>query len=324
MQRVAEGVQQLEIPMRHNPLGKTYSYLLEEARTLIDTGVPTGQAFEALEEQLGRAGLRVSDLERVIVTHMHTDHVGLVGRIRERADVRVIAHEEALKVQGLWAERRETIYEDIKSEIVMFGGRDFLGIFSRFENALRKPRWKLDVDETLGDGDLLELEGSTLRAIWTPGHAREHVCLHDAEREILYSGDHVLPKITSHISHHTFVEGNPLEDYLDALNRIRDLPVKLVLPGHERTFQDLSGRISQLEAHHERRCNEIKESLQAGEKTVFDISALISWDSRPWPEMKFWTKRMAAAETYAHLVYMRNRGEVDESLRGGLLYYSPV
>jgi glyoxylase-like metal-dependent hydrolase (beta-lactamase superfamily II) len=88
MQKIAEGVLQLEIPMRHTPLGKTYSYLLEEARTLIDTGVPTGNAFAALEEQLGKAGLRVSDLERIIVTHMHTDHIGLVGRIKEESDVR--------------------------------------------------------------------------------------------------------------------------------------------------------------------------------------------------------------------------------------------
>lgn len=132
MQRVAEGVHQLEIPMRHNPLGKTYSYLLEEARTLIDTGVPTGQALTALEEQIGSVGLRVSDLERVIVTHMHTDHIGLVDKIREKADVTVLAHEESLRIQRLWAEMRETIYDDLRSEIVMFGGRDFLGILNRF------------------------------------------------------------------------------------------------------------------------------------------------------------------------------------------------
>ena len=321
MQKVAEGVLQLEIPMRHNPLRKTYSYLLEEARTLIDTGVPTGDAFAALEEQLGKAGLRVSDLERIIVTHMHTDHIGLVGRIKEKSDVRVYAHEEALKVQKLWAEMQDKAYDEIRSEIVMLGGSGFLKIFSQFESAIRRPRWRMEVDETIKDGALLELEGSTLRAIWTPGHSPEHICLHDAKRKILYSGDHVLPKITSHISHHTFMEGDPLRDYVESFDRIRDLPVELVLPGHERSFEDLSGRISELESHHERRCCEIKEALRAGERTVFEVSARISWDSNPWPEMRFWTKRMAAAETYAHLVYLRNRGEVKESLREGVLNY---
>jgi glyoxylase-like metal-dependent hydrolase (beta-lactamase superfamily II) len=322
MIRVAEGVHQLEIPMRHNPLGKTYSYLLEEARTLIDTGVPTGDAYAALKEQLGAAGLRVSDLERIIVTHMHTDHIGLVERIREKADVRVIAHEEAVRIQRRWAEMRETAGDEIRSEIALLGGRGFLRVLSQLENVVRSPRWRLDIDDTIEDGATLELEGSRLRAIWTPGHSREHVCLHDAERRVLFSGDHVLPKITSHISHHTFMEGDPLGEYLAALEKVRYLPVNLVLPGHEWSFQDLSGRVSELEAHHERRCGEIVRSLGSGGKNVFEVSSTISWDSKPWPEMEFWTKRMAAAETYAHLVYLRNLGRVREELREGVLIYS--
>jgi glyoxylase-like metal-dependent hydrolase (beta-lactamase superfamily II) len=307
--------------MRRNPLGKTYSYLLEEARTLIDTGVPTGDAFAALEEQLGTSGLRVSNLKRIVVTHMHTDHIGLVSRIKEKSNIRVYAHEEAVRVQKLWAEMEDKVYDEIRSEIVMLGGSGFLKIFNQFESAIRRPRWGMEVDETIEDGDLLELEGSTLRAIWTPGHSPEQLCLYDEKRKILYSGDHVLPKITSHISHHTFMEGDPLRDYMESLDRVRDLQVELVLPGHECSFQDLSGRISELETHHERRCGEIKEALRAGERTVFEVSARISWDSNPWPEMRFWTKRMAAAETYAHLVYLRNMGEVTESVREGVLNY---
>lgn len=322
MKRVAEGVHQLEIPMRHNPLGKTYSYLLDEARTLIDTGVPTGDAYTALEEQLEAVGMQVSDLERIIVTHMHTDHIGLVERIRERADVQVVAHVEAVRIQRRWAEMRENAGEKIRSEIELLGGSGFLRVFSQLENAVRRPQWRLEVDETIEDGDLLELEGSRLRTIWTPGHSREHVCLHDAERKILFSGDHVLPKITSHISHHTFMEGDPLGEYLAALEKVRDLPVELVLPGHEWSFRDLSGRVSELEAHHERRCGEIMSSLGSGGRNVFEISSTVSWDSKPWPEMEFWTKRMAAAETYAHLIYLRNLGRVCEKLRDGVLIYS--
>jgi len=97
--------------------------------------------------------------------------------------------------------------------------------------------------------------------------------------------------------------------------------VKTVLPGHERIFHDLAGRISALEAHHERRCGEIIAKLREGAETVFEVSSVISWDSRPWNEMAFWTKRMAAAETYAHLIYLRNREKVEENLRDGVLVY---
>ena len=179
-------------------------------------------------------------------------------------------------------------------------------------------------DETIADGAHLRLGGTSLKALWTPGHAREHLCLHDADRELLFSGDHVLPKITSHISHHTFIEGDPLTDYLKALDRVRDLSVKTVLPGHERIFHNLSGRVSELEAHHERRCGEILAALKGGAKTVFEVSSVVSWDSQPWDNMAFWTKRMAAAETYAHLVYLINGEKAAERLHEGVLEYEAV
>ncbi len=321
MREIAEGVHQLEIPMRRNPLGKTYSYLLSDAGTLIDTGIPSDDGLDALKAQLSTLSLGVSDIEKIIVTHMHTDHVGLIDRIQEKTAVTVLALEEAVNVQRQWDKARETAFEDTRDEISAWGGSEFLKLFSQYEHVFRRPRWKLKINETIADGERLRLGSSSLEALWTPGHAREHLCLHDAEKEILFSGDHVLPKITSHISHHTHLEGDPLGDYLDSLDRVRDLPVKTVLPGHERTFYDLAGRVSALEAHHERRCGEIIGALRGGAETVFDVSSIISWDSRPWNEMAFWTKRMAAAETYAHLIYLRKRERVEERLRDGVLVY---
>ncbi len=108
---------------------------------------------------------------------------------------------------------------------------------------------------------------------------------------------------------------------MESLDRIRDLPVKTVLPGHERIFHDLAGRVSDLEVHHERRCGEIIMALKRGGRTVFDVSSVVSWDSQPWERMAFWTKRMAAAETYAHLTYLRNRERVVERRRDGILEF---
>jgi glyoxylase-like metal-dependent hydrolase (beta-lactamase superfamily II) len=324
MREIAEGVHQLEIPMRRNPLGKTYSYLLQDAGALIDTGIPSDEGVDALERQLSTLGLRVSDIEKIFVTHMHTDHVGLIDRIRKKSSVSVVALEEAVKVQRQWDEMRETAFEDTKSEIAAWGGGRFLKLFSQYEHVFRRPRWKLGIDETIADGDVLSLGDTSLEALWTPGHAREHLCLLYAEKEILFSGDHVLPKITSHISHHTYLEGDPLAEYLKALDRVRNLPVKTVLPGHERIFHDLSGRVSELEDHHARRCGEILAALSGGAKTVFDVSSVVYWDSQPWERMAFWTKRMAAAETYAHLVYLMNMDKVAERVNDRVLEYEAL
>ncbi|MEE8354994.1 MAG: MBL fold metallo-hydrolase [Candidatus Bathyarchaeia archaeon] len=324
MLEIADGVYQLKMPMRRNPLGKTYSYLLRDAGTLIDTGIPSDDGLDALENQLSTLGLAITDIEKILVTHMHTDHVGLINRIQQKTAVTVMALEEAVSVQRLWDENRETAFEDTRAEIVAWGGSDFLERFSQYEHVFRRPRWRLKIDETIADGEHLRLGSHSLEALWTPGHAREHMCLLDAEKEILFSGDHVLPKITSHISHHTNSDGDPLRDYLESLDRVRDLKVKAVLPGHEKPFHDLAGRVSALEAHHERRCGEIIAKLRGGAETVFEVSSVVSWDSRPWIEMVFWTKRMAAAETYAHLIYLRNRDMVEERSKDGVLVYSAV
>lgn len=322
--RIAEGIRQLKIPMRYNPLGHTYSYLLLDAATLIDTGVGTGAARSALDEQLKEAGLETSDIERVILTHLHRDHMGLADYVRLKSGAKVSAHEKALEVLKERTVRGGDRYDKARSELRALGGGKLIKILSRFERAFRQRPEPFQLDETLADGDMLELKGSKLKVIWTPGHAPEHICLLDGDRRLLFSGDHVLPRITSHISLHTYENADPLADFLNSLKKLKGLPVDLVLPAHEHVFKDLENRIDQLELHHEKRCREILNALERGEQTVFQVSANVSWDSDPWARMSIWTKRMAATETLAHLVYMRNTGKVEERVEDGVLYYRLV
>ena len=322
MLEIAEGVFQLEIPIRRNTQRKTYSYLFKDAGTLIDTGIQNEAAFDALVAQLSNLSLEISDIHKIFVTHMHMDHVGLISRIQEKTSVTVVALKEADDVLRQWKNTLETAFEDTQIEISTWGGNKFLEDYHKYEHVFRRPRWKLKIDEKLADRECFYIDTHYLQAFWTPGHAREHLCLYDAEKEIFFSGDHVLPNITSHISHHIKFEGDPLKDYLKSLYKIRDLPTKTVLPGHERIFYDLAGRVSSLMTHHEGRCEDIIAALKGGAETVFGVSSVISWNSRPWNEMQFWTKRMAAAETYAHLIYLRNQERAEERIRDGVLVYA--
>ncbi len=299
--QVADGVHQFKVPMRHNPLGYTYSYFLKESKTLIDAGIPDWGSFNALEKQLSEQGTRVKDLERIIITHMHNDHVGLIEYIRQSVDVETLAHRVAEERQQEQIRIYKEMYRNTSEELQLMGGGSFQQFLSRFEHAFREDPEPLRLDKLLEDGDTLDLAGMKLKVIWTPGHAAEHICLHDADRRILFSGDHVLPKITSHVSLHTWEKRDPLGDYLNSLNKVKDLPVDLILPGHEANFTDLRSRVAQLFKHHEARLGEVNLALKSGKSTVFDVASAIHWDSRPWPLMDFWTKRMAAAETYAHL-----------------------
>ena len=322
MRKMAEGVYQIEVPMRHNPLGYTYSYLLRDAATLIDTGVGTRDAFDSLEEQARTAGMELTDIKRIIPTHLHGDHIGLVDTVRRLSGAKVYAHRTAIERQQESHARDVDMYSETRNETKLLGGSKYLDFLRRFESSFRGRMRSMDIDEPLEDGQILELEGSTLKVYWTPGHAREHICLHDEEKRILYAGDHVLPKITPHVSLRSHLEGDPLGDYIESLEKLRGLDVETVLPAHQYVFKDLNGRISEMHLHHKSRCEEMKKAIGDGRSTVFEISAQVSWDSRPWPEMEFWTKRMAARETLAHLVYLRNRGELDEEVVKGVLYYS--
>lgn len=318
---IAEGLWQLRIPMRTSSLGYTCSYLLVDAATLIDTGVGTDEARSALKEQLRGAGLKVSEIERVIITHLHHDHVGLVGYIKSASGAEIYAHqraEEILKFRTNFSKRR---YDEAQREVRTLGESPSPNPLNRYVPVFRSQSTPYSIDKTLSDGEPLKLKGWTLRVFWTPGHASEHICLYDAERRLLFSGDHILSRITPHISLHTYEDADPLGDYLNSLEKLRGLPVELVLPAHEHIIRDLEGRIEEIYRHHEERCNEIKTALKEGERTVYQISSQISWNTRPWPLMTSGTRRMAAAETLAHLVYLRNRGEIEERVSDDVLYY---
>ena len=320
--QVADDVHQFKVPMRHNPLGYTYSYFHKESKTLIDAGIPDWDSLNSLEKQLDEQGTRLKDLERIIITHMHNDHVGLIDYIRQSVNVETIAHRVAEERQQEQIRIYKEMYRNTSEELQLMGGGSFQQFLSRFEHAFSEDPEPLRLDKLLEDGDTIDLAGMKVKVIWTPGHAAEHICLHDANRRILFSGDHVLPKITSHVSLHTWEKRDPLGEYLDSLNKVKDLPVDLILPGHEANFTDLRSRVAQLFKHHEARLAEVKEALRNEKSTVFDVAGAIHWDSRPWPIMDFWTKRMAATETYAHIIYLRNKGEVRESSEDSILHYS--
>jgi len=320
--QVADGVHQFKVPMRHNPLGYTYSYLLRDSMTLIDAGIPSWDAFSALDRQLSELGTRVKDLERVVITHMHNDHVGLIDYLREHADFKTLAHRIAEERQLEQIRVYKDIYRNTSEELQLMGGGSFQQFLNRFEHAFKEDPKPLRLDKLLEDDDTLDLVGASLKVIWTPGHAAEHICLHDAKRRILFSGDHILPKITSHISLHTWEKRDPLSDYIKSLDKVKDLPVDLILPGHESNFTNLPARVAQLKQHHQARLDEVRAALRGRKSTVFEVAGIIHWDSRPWILMDFWTKRMAATETYAHLTYLRNKGEITETNEDGILQYN--
>jgi glyoxylase-like metal-dependent hydrolase (beta-lactamase superfamily II) len=160
----------------------------------------------------------------------------------------------------------------------------------------------------LADGETLHLAGAAYQVIWTPGHADYHLCLL-REDGLFIAGDHILPRITPNIGLYPNSRANPLRDYFASLARVRDLPARLVLPGHGHPFSDLAARVDELRLHHEERAAQTLALLAArpdGADAYTLASDLFGGRLRNADDHRF-----ALAETLAHLEDLRAQGQVE-------------
>jgi glyoxylase-like metal-dependent hydrolase (beta-lactamase superfamily II) len=129
----------------------------------------------------------------------------------------------------------------------------------------------------------------------------------DGAERVLFSGDHVLPRITSNVGLYPYSRDDPLGDFLDALRAVRKLPVTRVLPAHGDPFDDLPGRVDQILAHHEDRLRATLDAIGDAERDAYAICRTMFPVLRSAHEERF-----ALAETLAHLRYLERRGKVRE------------
>lgn len=166
-------------------------------------------------------------------------------------------------------------------------------------------------DREIVPGELLELPGRRLRAIWTPGHTPGHVCLHLEETHPaqlpgngrLFSGDHLLPQITPHIGLYEDPDDatvtDPLGDYLDSLERVGRLAPAEVLPAHQHAFADAPSRVGELLTHHEERLTGLRTLLSAP-LTPWQLAERMEWN-RPWDQIPYGSRNIAVSEAEAHV-----------------------
>jgi glyoxylase-like metal-dependent hydrolase (beta-lactamase superfamily II) len=294
----------------------TLAYLVSGDRgaTLVDTGWPTAAGWDSLASGIRLTGHDVTDIRHVLVTHAHPDHLGMAGRVREASGALVAMHPaEAEAVHGLrragplpsmaaWLRARGFPAAEADEILQVIGGSD--GWKS----------WQAEPDALIGDGSL-PVAGLALRAIWTPGHTPGHLCFHDEERDLLLTGDHVLPKISPHVAHDQDPgQGDggpdPLGDYLASLDMLTRYDPAAVLPAHEFRFAGLGARLTALLAHHRARLAEIEQvaAREPGAST-WSIAGLLAW-SRGWERTRGMQRRAAVSETLAHLVHLSRQGRV--------------
>jgi glyoxylase-like metal-dependent hydrolase (beta-lactamase superfamily II) len=272
---------------------------------LVDAGWNTDEAWTTLSDGLAIAGGSISDVRAVLVTHIHPDHYGLAGRIRETSGAWIGLHpDDAIMLKSRYG-NTDQLLENMTRLLVDSGvPADKLPDLTMASMRLKAMVTMAEPDVYFEDGKSVDLPGWNLQTIWTPGHSPGHTCFYSQDRRLLLSGDHVLPRITPNISVHTQQPSNPLGDFLASLLKVQNLGAEEVLPGHEYRFSDLAGRLDELIQHHADRLDEI-ESVLGGHpgSTAWDITLRLHW-SRPWDQIESFMQRQANGETLAHCVLL--------------------
>jgi glyoxylase-like metal-dependent hydrolase (beta-lactamase superfamily II) len=324
VERVRPGLWSIPVPL---PIVLRYVlvYAFETDRGvyIVDAGWNTDEAFEALSEGLGRGGFEMSDVRGVMVTHIHPDHYGLAGRIRETSGAWIALHPaDAVLIHDRYEEPRDLL-EQMTAFLRRLGAP--ASEIEELRNASMPVRPFVDFakpDVLLRDGQRPDIPGWELTAVWTPGHSPGHLCFWEPANQLMFTGDCVLPRITPNVNLNPQTGDDPLGDYLRSLERLGTYDAE-GLPAHEWRFGSLRDRTRELLEHHEQRFREVVAAIRDGYSTAWEITPRMEW-SRPWDDVDKFTRRAAIGEALAHLRTLEVRGVVrevfDEPSRWELLH----
>lgn len=318
LQQVAPGIYWLRMPLPFE-LDHINLYLLEdnhngqEGFAVIDTGIGTSRSeelWDALLETLGKP------ITKVIVTHLHPDHIGMAGYLVEKFRVPLfMSQAEYFTARAISAGARGASDWQDDEYLVRCGMTP-----EYVENASKNRKQGKGVGQVIRPIPLqfYRLQADEVIAIgehdWQVyigrGHSPEHVCLYNSETKTLISGDHVLPGISPNIGvYSTEPDANSLQMYLDTLPQFTQLPEDtLVLPSHKRPFYGLHTRVNELLSHHHEHLDNLREFCQLG-KTIEQCLPVLFKRKLTDHNLFF-----ALAEAYSHLNYLYFAGECSREI----------
>lgn len=314
VERVRPGLWSVPVPIPNNPLRYVLVYVFDTDRGpyLVDAGWNTDEAFDTLSAGLAHAGFDIADVQGVLVTHIHPDHYGLAGRVRETSGAWIALHPaDAALIQDRYLDTADLL-ERMGALLRRVGAPEpELASLQNASMPVLPFVTAIAPDILMEDGDKPEIPGWDVLAIWTPGHSPGHTCFWEAGDRLMLTGDHVLPRITPNIPFHPQAGADPLGDFLRSLERLRDYDADEVLPAHEHRFVGLADRVDELRLHHEQRFVEVVSAISEGITTGWDIASRMRW-SRPWDRIEGFMRRAAVGEALAHLRALQERGVVRE------------
>jgi glyoxylase-like metal-dependent hydrolase (beta-lactamase superfamily II) len=327
-EEIIPGLARISLPLPNNSLGSvnTYAVMSADGLRLIDCGWDAEEVYAALADELYHLGVQVNDIREILITHAHSDHIGLAERLKRVTDARLLLHR--LDAVSRWTEPSERLRMVAETERWLQANgmpQEEWDVIIRVMRSrpIRIPTYRPDL--LLEGGEVLDWRPFRFEVIWTPGHSAGLVCLYERQHQILLSSDHVLEGISPNIAYSAQHTGDPLDAYLHSLRLVRDLPVALVLPGHGAPFSDLTGRVDALEQHHEERLQAILDVVARQEgQNAYAIASQLPWrgSAGGWQQLQPFDRLAALSETLAHVQYLTNQGRVHRREEDGTVVVS--
>jgi glyoxylase-like metal-dependent hydrolase (beta-lactamase superfamily II) len=314
----AAGIHRLAIPTPF-AVGRVNVYLIEdEPLTLVDAGPNSGTSFDELQRGIAGLGHELGDIELVILTHQHIDHLGLVSLVAAHSGAEVAAIDAAVPfVENFSVEAQAD--DDFARETMLRHGipEDVVSALTSVSRAFRAWGARAEVTRVLRDGEAIGFRDRTLHVHHRPGHSPTDTVFHDRDRRILIAADHLLGHISSNPLITRPPEGSDerpqaLVTYLDSLARTREMDVELVLPGHGDPVTDHRGLIDERFALHRRRADKIHRLLTERPRTAYEVAQAL------WGNIAVTQAYLTLSEVLGHVDLLLNDGRVREVKRDGL------
>lgn len=318
LQEVAEGLFWLRMPLPFE-LDHINLYLLEdnqdgqEGFALIDTGIGTRKTEELWDRLLD---ILAKPITKVIVTHLHPDHIGMAGYLVDKYRIPLyMSQAEYFTARALTAgSSGASDWQD--DEYLVRCGMSENYVHDAKKNRNDKNGLKQIIRPIplqfyrLQEGDKLRIGVNTWRVYIGRGHSPEHICLFNADTNILISGDHILPNISPNIGvYSTEPDANSLKLYLDTLPQFTQLPLDtMVLPSHKQPFYGLHTRVNELISHHHTHLDNLRIFCEQG-KTIEQCLPVLFKRKLNSHNLFF-----AIAEAFSHLNYLYFEGEFSREL----------
>jgi glyoxylase-like metal-dependent hydrolase (beta-lactamase superfamily II) len=312
----AHGIHRIAIPTPF-AVGRVNLYLIEDdPLTLVDAGPNSGTSLDELDRQLRALGRSIPDIERIVITHQHIDHIGLVNIVATRSGAEVVALDRLVPFVANYAEEAAE-EDDYAGEVMLRHGipEDVTRALQAVSLAFRAWGSRADIAHVVREGEMLEFAGRSLEVHFRPGHSPTDTVFLDRERSLLLGGDHLL----AHISSNPLISRprgrRALIEYVESLERTRDMQLDLVLPGHGDPIDEHVGLIDDRLRLHRRRADKIHRLIAERPRTAYEVAQAM------WGNIAVTQAFLTLSEVLGHTDILLAEGRVVEDEDRGTVVF---